>query len=221
MGTAPKDELHLIGQVISHYRILEQLGLGGMGVVYRAQDTRLGRQAALKFLSRHSTEDEDAKKRFIHEAQAASALDHENICTVYEIDETDRNGTFIAMAYYEGETLREKIARGALPVDEAVGIAIQISEGLARAHAKGIIHRDVKPANVIITPDGVVKIVDFGVAKLTGRTQITETGGVVGTAAYMAPEQVRGEDVDHRADVWELGAVLYEMLAARLPFHGD
>ena len=221
MGNSPRDELHLIGELVSHYKILEQLGEGGMGVVYRAEDTRLGRQAALKFLSRRRTLDEQARQRFVHEAQAASALDHENICTVYEINETDRGGTFIAMAYYEGENLNERIARGPMEVKDALSVVRQLATGLGKAHSRGIVHRDVKPANIILTPDGIVKIVDFGVAKLLGRTDITEEGATLGTAAYMAPEQVKGEPVDRRADIWALGAVLYEMLTGRQPFQGE
>lgn len=221
MNNALKDELNLVGRVVSHYKILEQLGEGGMGVVYVAEDTRLGRRAALKFLPKSLTRDDDARRRFVHEAQAASSLDDQNICTVYEIDEVEDGGTFIAMAYCEGENLRELISRGPVPVERAVGIALQIAEGLEKAHRRGIIHRDIKPANVILMEGDLVKIVDFGLAKLTGRTQITRTGATLGTAGYMAPEQVRGETMDRRADIWSVGVVLYEMLAGRTAFSGE
>ena len=221
MGDSRHDELKLVGRVVSHYKILEPLGEGGMGVVYLAEDTSLGRLAALKFLPRSLTRDADARHRFIHEAQAASAILHPNICTVYEIKETSDGLTFIAMAYYEGEDLSELIARGPLPVGQAVDIALQIAQGLGATHRKQIIHRDLKPGNVIVDGDGLVTVVDFGLAKLAGRTQITRIGATVGTAAYMAPEQVRGESVDERADVWALGVLLCEMVTGRRLFEGD
>jgi len=211
----------MIGKSISHYRITEKLGGGGMGIVYKAEDTRLKRTVALKFLPPDLTRDEDAKKRFVHEAQAASALEHPNICNVHEIDETQDGQMFICMACYEGETLKKKIERGPLKVDEAVNIAVQVAGGLARAHEAGITHRDIKPANVMVTDRGEVKIVDFGLAKLSGRTRVTKTGTTAGTIAYMSPEQSRGEGVDSRTDIWSLGVVLYEMLTGKLPFKGD
>ena len=211
----------MIGKVVSHYRILEHLGGGGMGVVYKAQDLTLDRPVALKFLPPNLTRDSEAKQRFIHEAKAASALDHPNVCNVHGIGETDDGQIFIIMACYEGETLKEKIARGALASEEAVSIALQIARGLAKAHAKGIIHRDVKPANILITSDGVTKILDFGVAKLVGQTGLTGGGSTLGTFAYMSPEQVRGEEVDQRTDLWSVGATLYEMLAGHPPFRGE
>ena len=211
----------MIGQQISHYKILEKLGEGGMGVVYKAEDTKLKRTVALKFLPPELTRDAEAKQRFIHEAQAASALEHNNICNIHEIDETDDGRTFIAMACYEGETLREKIKRGPLKVEEAVGIAIQIAQGLEKAHQKGIIHRDIKPANIYLTEDGIVKIVDFGLAKLLGISTLTKTGTTPGTVTYMSPEQARGEKVDFRTDIWSLGVVLYEMVSGQPPFKGD
>jgi serine/threonine protein kinase/Tfp pilus assembly protein PilF len=210
----------MIGRTVSHYRILEKLGEGGMGVVYKAEDTRLGRAVALKFLPPELTRDASAKERFINEARAASALDHPNICTMYEVAETEDGQTFIAMAYYEGESLESKIARGPLKLDEALDIAVQIAQGLGKAHGQGIIHRDIKPANILITEDGLVKIVDFGLAKLAG-AKLTRTGASLGTAQYMSPEQARGEEVDARSDVFSLGAVLYEMLTAKRSFPGE
>ncbi|MGH7496180.1 MAG: protein kinase domain-containing protein [bacterium] len=211
----------MIGKLISHYKILEELGQGGMGVVYKAEDTKLKRPVALKFLPADLTRDEDAKERFVHEAQAASALDHPNICTIHEIEETQDGHLFIVMAYYEGETLQKKVDSGSLIVDSAIDIAIQIAQGLAKAHAHGIVHRDLKPANIIVTKEGMVKIVDFGLALLADRPRLTKTGSTVGTMAYMSPEQARGEQVDHRTDIWALGVVVYEMLAGQLPFKGE
>ena len=210
----------MLGQTISHYKVLEKLGEGGMGVVYKAQDLKLDRFVVLKFLAPFLTRDEQAKHRFINEAKTASALDHPNICNIHEIDETDDGQLFIAMAYYEGETLKEKAARGPLPVASAVRIAEQVANGLARAHEAGIVHRDIKPANIIITKRDEVKILDFGLAKLAGQSHLTKTGTTMGTAAYMSPEQAQGMEVDHRADVWSLGVMLYEMLTGQLPFQG-
>lgn len=208
-------------KIAAKYTILEKLGEGGMGVVYKALDVRLQREVALKFLSPHLTRDSEARERFIHEARAASALDHSNICTIHEIDETDDGLMFIAMAHYQGETLRARIKRGPLIMENALDVARQIAEGLARAHGKGIIHRDIKSANVIINNEEVVKIVDFGLAKLMGMTQITKAGTTMGTVAYMSPEQARGDAADHRADIWALGVVLYEMVTGSLPFKGE
>jgi len=210
----------LIGQVVGHYRILEKLGGGGMGVVYKALDTKLDRSVALKFLPPHLSMDEEAKARFIHEAKAASALDHVNIGYIHEIDETDDGQLFIAMAFYAGETLKKKITRGPLPIDEALDYAVQIAEGLGRAHEAGIIHRDIKPANVMVTEEGLVKIVDFGLAKMAD-VSLTQTGTTLGTVAYMSPEQAQGEAVDQRTDLWSLGVVLYELLTGERPFRGD
>jgi len=214
----------VIGKTISHYRILEKLGEGGMGVVYKAEDTKLKRTVALKFLPPELTRDADAKQRFMQEARAASALDHSNICTIYEVEETPTEGreqSFIAMAYYDGETLRDRISRGPLEVEAAVDIAIQIAEGLKEAHGKGIVHRDIKSANIMVTAKGQVKVLDFGLARLTGQTRLTKTGTTLGTAAYMSPEQTRGEKVDGRSDIWSVGIVLYEMLTGQRPFMGD
>ncbi|MCK4546379.1 MAG: serine/threonine-protein kinase [Candidatus Eisenbacteria sp.] len=210
----------MIGKTISHYKILEKLGEGGMGVVYKAEDTKLQRTVALKFLPPALTIDPDAKERFIYEARAASALDHQNICTIYEINEADEQ-TFIAMAHIQGQTLKEKIRSGPLKLDEALDIGIQIAEGLREAHRKGIVHRDIKSANIMVTDDGQAKIMDFGLAKLTGRTNLTKEGTTLGTVGYMSPEQARGEAVDHRTDIWSLGILVYEMVTGRLPFRGD
>ncbi len=211
----------MIGKTISHYKILEKLGGGGMGLVYKAEDTKLKRTVALKFLPPELTRDPEAKQRFIQEAQAASSLDHPNICTIHEIDETEDGQMFICMACYEGEALNEKIKRGSLKMEDAINIIIQAAEGLAKAHSKGIVHRDIKPANIFITEDRQVKILDFGLAKLAGQKRITRFGTTVGTATYMSPEQARGEEVDHRTDIWSLGVVLYEMLTRQLPFKGE
>jgi TolB-like protein/Tfp pilus assembly protein PilF len=211
----------MIGKTVSHYKILEKLGEGGMGVVYRAEDTKLKRVVALKFLSPELTRDPEARERFVREAQAASALDHPNICTIHEIDETEDGQTFIAMASYEGESLRTKIERGPLSLDEALDIGSQVAQGLASAHERGIVHRDIKPGNILITRDGLVKIVDFGVAKLSGITKITRTGATLGTVSYMSPEQLRGNEVDQRSDIWAVGVVLYEMVTGEAPFRGE
>jgi Tol biopolymer transport system component len=214
-------ERTLIGRTVSHYHILERLGAGGMGIVYRAEDLKLHRVVALKFLPPDLTRDAEAKRRFMSEARAASALDHPNIGTIYEIDETPDGQLFIAMAYYAGDTVKAKISHGHLAVMTAVDYAIQIAQGLSKAHAIGIIHRDIKPANLIVTEDGLVKIVDFGIAKLLGDATMTRTGTIVGTVAYMSPEQWLGRSIDVRSDLWSVGVVLYEMLAGDRPFQGD
>ncbi|MFQ5652060.1 MAG: protein kinase, partial [bacterium] len=211
----------MTGKTISHYKILEKLGEGGMGVVYRAQDTKLDRTVALKFLPPHLGHDEEEKQRFIHEAKAASALEHNNICTIHEIDETEDGQLFIVMGHYGGETLNKKIDRGPLSIEEALDIATQVAAGLEKAHEKGIVHRDIKPANIMVTEDGVAKILDFGLAKLHGRPRLTRAGTTLGTAAYMSPEQAKGSEVDARTDIFSLGAVLYEMLTGEIPFRGD
>jgi len=210
----------MIGKTISHYRILKKIGGGGMGVVYKAEDSKLKRQVALKFLPHEFTDDPIAKKRFIQEAQSASSLDHSNICTIHEINDTEDGQLFIAMAYYEGETLAKKAELGPLQIDEAVSIAISVAQGLAKAHAKGIVHRDIKPANIFVTTDGQIKILDFGLAKLAGTTRITKKESITGTIAYVSPEMINLQNIDHRTDIWSLGIVLYEILTGQLPFTG-
>ena len=211
----------MTGRVISHYRILGPLGGGGMGVVYKAQDLSLERVVALKFLPPELSRDPDAKTRFLQEARAASTLDHPNICTIHEVGETDEGQLYLAMACYDGETLKQRLQRGQLPIDEALETAQQIARGLVKAHRSGIVHRDIKPANLMITADEIVKILDFGIAKLAGAAGLTRIGSSLGTPGYMSPEQARGEEVDHRTDVWSLGAVLYEMVTGRRPFRGE
>jgi len=208
----------MIGETISHYKILEKLGEGGMGVVYKAEDTKLKRTVALKFLPPHLSASEQDKARFVQEAQAASALNHPNVCTIHDISEHD--GTmFIVMEFVDGRTLREK--RSSVSFKQAIDIGIQIADGLAAAHEKGIVHRDIKPDNIMIRKDGIVQIMDFGLAKLRGNiSRLTKEGSTVGTAGYMSPEQVQGQDADHRSDIFSLGALLYELFTGKLPFKG-
>src|SRR5688500_5027844 len=200
------------GRLLSHYRVLEKLGGGAMGVVYRGIDLRLDRHVALKFLPPELSRDHEARDRLTQEAKAASALDHPNLCTIHEIDATPEGQLFIAMAYYPGETLKQRLAGGPLPLEDALDITVQIARGLAEAHAAGIVHRDIKPANVMLTRNALVKIVDFGIAKFLDVTGPTRAGTMIGTVAYMSPEQVACETVDAQSDVWALGAVLYELL---------
>ena len=210
------------GETISHYKILERIGQGGMGVVYKAEDIKLRREVALKFLSPELIRDDEAKKRFLKEAQAASALDHPNICTIYEINETEDGLMFICMAYYEGENLRDKISQGDLNEIAALNIVIEVAGGLVRAHENGIVHRDIKPANIILTREDKVKIVDFGLAKLArGVTVITTSGKIMGTLYFMSPEQAKGQEQDHRTDIWSFGVMLYELFTGKLPFCGE
>ena len=211
----------MTGNIISHYKIIEKLGEGGMGELYRAEDVTLKRTVALKFLPQSISFDEEAKKRFLTEAQSASSLDHPNICTIYESGITEDSRPFISMALYEGETLKEKISKGKIGLDEAINIAVQICEGLDKAHQKNIIHRDIKPANIFITTDGIIKILDFGLAKVKGQSQLTQAGTTVGTIAYMSPEQATGSEVDQRTDIWSLGAVIFEMVSGNQPFTAD
>ncbi|RQW06777.1 MAG: hypothetical protein EH225_02790, partial [Calditrichaeota bacterium] len=209
------------GTVISHYKIIEKLGSGGMATVYKAQDLKLERFVALKFLPMQVGASDSDTQRFIQEAKTASALDHPNICTIYEINETEQGQIFIAMSFCEGETLKDKIDRGPLSTKEAIQITQQICKGLGRAHEMGIVHRDLKPANIIVTRDGVVKILDFGVAKFQHKSRFTSPGSVIGTPAYMSPEQARGKEVDQRTDIWALGVLLFQILTANLPFKGE
>ncbi|TET73421.1 MAG: hypothetical protein E3J44_00975 [Candidatus Aminicenantes bacterium] len=203
------------------YKIHEELGRGGMGVVYKAKDDKLKRFVALKFLPSALSSHKDAKVRFVLEAQTVSVLDHQNICTIHEIDETEDGQLYIAMAYYEGETLRQKIKRGAVPLADAIEIVIQVAQGLSKAHSEGIVHRDIKPANIIETSDRVIKIVDFGLAKLVSEAKLTLTSSITGTPAYMSPEQAMGESTDQHIDLWSLGVVFYELLTGYLPFQGE
>jgi len=210
----------MIGRIVSHYRILEKLGEGGMGVVYKAQDIKLDRIVALKFLPKHLLCDSEAKVRFEHEAKAASALNHTNITTIHEIDEFEGE-CFICMEYVGGKSLKKLSEEKAFSIKEVVDIAIQVCEGLAIAHERGIVHRDIKSDNIMLTTRGQVKIMDFGLAKLRGSTKLTKTGSTLGTMPYMSPEQVKGIEVDQRSDVFSFGVVLYEMIAGQLPFKGE
>jgi eukaryotic-like serine/threonine-protein kinase len=210
----------MIGKTISHYKILEKLGEGGMGVVYKAQDTKLDRIVALKFLPPHLLYDAEAKARFEHEAKAASSLSHTNITTIHEIDEFEGQ-MFIVMEYCEGKTLKEVIEKETPSIKKVLDIGIQVCEGLAIAHEKGIVHRDIKSNNIMLTPRGQVKIMDFGLAKLRGVSKLTKTGTTLGTMYYMSPEQVQGMEVDQRSDIFSFGVVLYEMITGQLPFKGE
>ncbi len=210
----------MIGKTISHYRIIEELGRGGMGVVYKAEDLTLQRTVALKFLAPHVVTDEEHKKRMLHEARATAALDHPNISTIYGIEESEGH-TFIVMAFIEGESLSDRIETGQMEILDALDIAIQTARGLSRAHAAGIIHRDIKPGNILVNAESQVKIVDFGLAKLASQTRLTQAGTILGTMAYMSPEQVTGADTDASSDIWALAVLLYEMLAGQAPFRGE
>jgi len=215
-----KDSLQKGRTFAERYTIIEELGRGGMGVVYKAEDTKLKRTVALKFLPPELTHIPEVHERFMREAQAAAALDHPNICTVYEFDQAEKT-SFISMAYIEGQSLKTKLESGPLELEEALGIAEQIAEGLQEAHKKGVVHRDIKSANVMVTERGQAKVMDFGLARVPGSTLLTKDGSTMGTVAYMSPEQAKGEEVDHRTDIWSLGVVLYEMLTGEIPFKGE
>jgi len=215
-----KESLQKGSTLAGRYTIIEELGRGGMGVVYKAEDTKLKRTVALKFLPSELTHIPEVKERFVREAQAAAALDHPNICTVYEFDEAEET-TFISMAYIEGKSLKKKIDSGPPELDEALKIAMQVAEGLQEAHKKGVVHRDIKSANIMVDERGQANIMDFGLARMTGGTLLTQEGTAMGTIAYMSPEQARGEEVDFRTDIWSLGVVLYEMFSGQLPFKGE
>jgi serine/threonine-protein kinase len=211
----------MIGQRLGQYEIIELLGRGGMGEVYRARDSRLERDVAIKLLAPEQTRDERAKQRFVREARTASALDHPNICSIYQIEETDDGRLYIVMAFYPGRTLTAHQSNRPIPVDETLAIAGQIASGVARAHVEGIIHRDLKPANVMLTDEGLAKILDFGLAKSNEDETITRTGAAMGTPAYMSPEQIRAGGLDARSDLWSLCVMIYEMLTGRSPFLRD
>ena len=210
----------MIGETILHYRILEKLGQGGMGIVYLAEDLNLERKVAIKFLPKYISENTEERQRFKIEAKAAAKLNHLNIATIHSIEETD-NELFIVMEYIKGIELSDKIKAGIIPENEAVKIATQIADGLEAAHNEGIIHRDIKSSNIMITDSGIVKVMDFGLAKVKGTSKLTKMGSTVGTIAYMSPEQSRSDEVDNRTDLWSLGVVLYEMLTGKVPFRGD
>jgi serine/threonine protein kinase len=207
------------GEIVSSYEVLEKLGSGGMGVVYQARDLRLQQMVALKFLPSSLGDDQELTRRFLQEAKAAAALDHPNVCAIHGVEQAPDGRLFIVMPYYDGATIQARLRQGRLPIPEAVDYARQTVAGLGHAHAAGIVHRDVKPANLAVTAQGVVKILDFGIAKVAD-TRLTRTGLVLGTLAYMSPEQAAGQPVDHRTDLWSLGVVLYEMLAGVPPFAG-
>src|SRR4030067_48218 len=210
----------MIGKAISHYKILEKLGEGGMGVVYKAQDSKLDRPVALKFLPQHLASDSAEKERFLHEARAASALSHPNITVIHEINESEGQ-IYIAMEFVEGKTFRQLAEGKELSLRKVLDLAIQVCDGLAAAHRKEIVHRDIKSENLMLTKEGQVKIMDFGLAKVKGATKLTKAGSTLGTTAYMSPEQASGEEIDRRSDIFSFGVVLYELLAGQLPFKGE
>jgi len=218
----------MIGKTLSHYKVLEKIGQGGMGEVFLAQDTTLDRKVALKFLPEEMQQDSTSKKRFLREAKSAAALDHPYICHIHEVGEVEGK-SFISMEYVQGETLKDKLAQGPLPLKDALEKATEVAEALEEAHKQGIVHRDVKPSNIMLTPQGHVKVMDFGLAKqvthVEGQEQeittaLTKAGSTLGTVPYMSPEQVRGHPVDTRSDIFSFGVVLYEMLTGVNPFKG-
>jgi len=210
----------MIGQIISHYKITEKLGEGGMGVVYKAHDARLDRTVALKFLPSHIYVGDVERERFLQEARAAAALNHPNACTIHDIGEHD-SLPFIVMEYVDGETLRHKIRQELPSLKDVVEYAVQIAEALKAAHEKEIVHRDIKSENIMITPRGQIKVMDFGLAKLKGSVKLTKTSSTIGTLAYMAPEQIQGQEVDARSDIFTFGVVLFEMVTGQMPFGGE
>ena len=210
----------LAGRLVGHYRVLEPIGCGGMSIVYKAHDERLGRHVALKFLSPRLSGSARARSAFEAEARAVAAIDHPNVCTIFDIDETENGHLFIAMPFYEGDTLEARLDRGRLAFHDAIPMALQIARGLGRAHDSGIVHRDVKPSNLVILPDGTVKILDFGIAQ-TGDTARSGAHSFAGTIAYMSPEQASGLPADRRSDIWSLGVVIHEMLTGVRPFQGE
>ncbi|MGB6122117.1 MAG: serine/threonine-protein kinase, partial [Bacteroidota bacterium] len=210
----------MIDKIVAQYKILEKLGEGGMGIVYRAEDMKLKRTVALKFLPHHVSATEEERARFLQEAQAIATLNHPNVCTIFGIEEHDGQ-QFLEMEYVDGVTLRERIAGSGLPFGEAIDYAIQIGEALQEAHSKGIVHRDVKAENIMVNSRNQAKVMDFGLAKLKGALKLTRTSSTIGTLAYMAPEQLRGEEIDARSDIFSFGVVLYEMVTGRTPFRGE
>src|ERR1700682_2208828 len=233
-GSRGEDITAVIGRPIAHYKVLSFLGRGGMGEVYLAQDARLGRKVALKLLPASLSNDEDRLRRFEREARSASALNHPNVCVIYEVGETDEGRHFIAMERIDGITLRRRFAQGPLKLTAAIDIAVQTASALAAAHRAGVVHRDIKPENIMLRRDGYVKVLDFGLAKLTERYDLagdseaptfhvfsTHSGLLIGTANYLSPEQARRQEVDERSDIWSLGVVLYEMLTGSMPFTGE
>ncbi|MGB6121254.1 MAG: serine/threonine-protein kinase, partial [Bacteroidota bacterium] len=210
----------LTGREILHYRVVEKIGEGGMGVVYRAEDTKLDRTVALKFLPHHLTASEEEHARFLQEAKAAATLNHPNVCTIYGVEEHEGQ-QFIEMEFVDGVTLKETVEGGGWKMEEGVDFAAQIAEALREAHTKGIVHRDIKSENIMINTRSQVKVMDFGLAKLRGSMKLTKASSTIGTLAYMAPEQIQGEAVDARSDIFSFGVVFYEMLTGRMPFRGE